>query len=126
VPREVDERTVALEGGCAVLGEELLRHDREVNFKRLMSARALLDYRLLLDLGQNWVDTCIRLKLRRNRRHEDVMQLGLAQSGLWRVLHVDASCGRALPLCRRHKHRLVYRVPVAVLPVVQVAGIRQR
>ena len=58
VLRVADERTAA-EGGGAVLGEELLRvrHDREVEVKRLMSTRDLLDYRLLLGLGRNWVDT---------------------------------------------------------------------
>lgn len=92
-----------------------------------MSARTLLDYRLLIDFGRlsGFRDnTRIRVKLRRNRCHEVVMQLGLAQSGLRRVLNVR----RALPLCRRHEHRLVDGVPVAVLPVVEVrrAGIRQR
>jgi hypothetical protein len=53
VLRIADERTAALEGGGAVLGEELLRHDREVDVKRLMSTRALLDYRLLIVLGRD-------------------------------------------------------------------------
>ena len=57
VLRVADERTAVLEGGGAVLGEELLRHDREVDVKRLISTRALLDYRLLIDLGRDWVDT---------------------------------------------------------------------
>ena len=56
--RVADERTAA-EGGGAVLGEELLRvrHDREVEVKWLMSTRALLDYRLLIDFDWGRVDT---------------------------------------------------------------------